>query len=289
MTLRLSSAGESHGPALVAIVSGLPAGLMLDQQAIDADLKRRQEGYGRSPRKNAPKWSCIAGITREGARIPGAANHIKYPSTPKLLYGCSPLEAGRLAAERADQAYDHGRRRRRLRRDGIALLAGVFVASPVILYQLWLFIAPGLYRHERKWVWPFVFLSVLFFVGGGYFGYAVGFPMVAKFLVATGEDFMPVLKIEDYLDITSKLLLGMGLVFETPILIFFLARMGVVTEKWLLAKFRYAVLIIFIIAALITPTPDIPTQCAFALPMCALYLLGVLMAWVFKKKKPKKA
>ena len=99
---------------------------------------------------------------------------------------------------------------------------------------------------------------MLFFVGGGYFGYAVGFPMVAKFLVATGEDFMPVLKIDDYLDITSKILLGMGLVFETPILIFFLARMGVVTEKWLLAKFRYAVLIIFIISALITPTPDIP-------------------------------
>ena len=169
----------------------------------------------------------------------------------------------------------------------IALLAGVFVASPVILYQLWLFIAPGLYRHERRWVWPFVVLSVLFFVGGGYFGYAVGFPMVAQFLVATGEDFMPVIKIDDYLDITSKILLGMGIVFETPIIIFFLARMGVVTERWLLAKFRYAVLIIFIIAALITPTPDIPTQCAFALPMCALYLLGVGMAWVFKKRPPK--
>ena len=81
--------------------------------------------YGRSPRKNAPQWSCIAGITREGARIPGAANHIKYPRAPKLLYGCSPLEAGRQATERADQAYDHGRRRRRLRRDGIALLAAV--------------------------------------------------------------------------------------------------------------------------------------------------------------------
>jgi hypothetical protein len=91
-------------------------------------------GFGRSPRKNAPQWSCIAGITREGARIPGAANHIKYPSTPKLLYGCSPLEAGRLAAERADQAYDHGRRRRGLRRDGIALLAGV--ASYPVLRKL---------------------------------------------------------------------------------------------------------------------------------------------------------
>jgi sec-independent protein translocase protein TatC len=171
----------------------------------------------------------------------------------------------------------------------IALLAGVFVASPVILYQIWLFVAPGLYRNEKKWVGPFVVLSVAFFVGGGYFGYAVAFPLVAQFLVTTGEDFMPVIRIEDYLDFTSKILLGMGLVFETPIFIFFLARMGVVTEKWLLAKFRYAVLIIFIISALITPTPDIPTQCAFALPMCALYLLGVGMAWVFKKRDPKDA
>ena len=169
----------------------------------------------------------------------------------------------------------------------IALLAGVFVASPVILYQIWLFVAPGLYRNEKKWVGPFVALSVLFFVGGGYFGYAVAFPQVAHFLVSTGEDFIPVIRIEDYLGFTSKILLGMGLVFETPIFIFFLARMGVVTEKWLLAKFRYAVLIIFIISALITPTPDIATQSAFALPMCALYLLGILMAWAFKKRDSK--
>ena len=167
----------------------------------------------------------------------------------------------------------------------IALLAGVFVASPVILYQIWLFVAPGLYRHEKKWAGPFVVLTCAFFVGGGVFGLKIAFPMVAKFLVSTGEDFMPVLKIDDYLDILSKTLIGMGICFETPIVIFFLARMGVVTEKWLLLKFRYAVLIIFVIAALITPTPDIPTQCAFALPMIALYLLGVLMAWLFKKKK----
>lgn len=166
----------------------------------------------------------------------------------------------------------------------IALLAGIFVASPVILYQVWLFIAPGLYKHEKKWAAPFVIASVLFFVGGAWFGYGVAFPMVANFLVQTGKDFTPVIKIDDYLDILSKILIGMGLVFETPILIFFLARIGVVTEKWLLAKFRYAVLIIFIIAAFITPTPDIPTQCAFALPMCALYLLGVLLAWIFKKR-----
>jgi sec-independent protein translocase protein TatC len=169
----------------------------------------------------------------------------------------------------------------------VALIAGVFVASPVLLWQLWLFVAPGLYKHEKGWVLPFVFFSVIFFVGGGYFGYRVAFPMVAQFLVQTGEDFTPVLKIEDYLDIVTKILLGMGIVFETPLLIFFLSRIGVVDEKWLLSKFRYAVLIIFVIAAIITPTPDIPTQCAFALPMCALYLLGVGIAWAFKKREPK--
>ncbi len=167
----------------------------------------------------------------------------------------------------------------------IALLAGIVVASPVIIHQVWLFIAPALYRHEKRWALPFVVGSVFFFISGAAFGYYVAFPMVASFLVQMGKDFQPVIKIDDYLDILSKIILGMGLVFETPILIFFLARIGVVTEKWLLAKFRYAVLVIFIIAALITPTPDIPTQCAFALPMCALYLLGVALAWIFKKKK----
>ncbi len=166
----------------------------------------------------------------------------------------------------------------------IALIAGIFVASPVVLYQLWLFIAPGLYRNEKAWAAPFVAASVLFFVGGAAFGYYVAFPMLAKFLVTAGEDFTPVLRISDYLDLLTKILLGMGAVFETPIVIFFLARMGVVTERWLLAKFRYAVMASFIIAAIITPTPDIPTQCAFALPMCALYLLGILMAWIFKKR-----
>lgn len=166
----------------------------------------------------------------------------------------------------------------------LALVTGVFVASPVLLHQLWLFVAPGLYRNEKRWAAPFVVASVLFFVGGGFFGWKVGFPMVAKFLVSTGADFTPVIKIDAYLDLVTKILLGMGIVFETPILIFFLARIGVVTEKWLLQKFRYAVLVIFVIAAIITPTPDIPTQCAFALPMCALYLLGVLLAWIFKKR-----
>ncbi len=166
----------------------------------------------------------------------------------------------------------------------IALIAGIFLASPVVLYQVWLFVAPGLYRHEKSWVVPFVFFAALSFCAGGWFGYAVAFPMVAQFLVTMGADFTPVLKIDDYLAILSKILLGMGLVFQTPIVIVFFVRIGVVTEKWLLQKFRYAVLVIFIIAALITPTPDIPTQCAFALPMIGLYLLGIALAWLVKKR-----
>jgi sec-independent protein translocase protein TatC len=149
---------------------------------------------------------------------------------------------------------------------------------------VWLFVAPGLYRHEKKWVFPFVFSTTVLFCAGGWFGYAIAFPMVAKFLVTMGADFTPVLKINDYLAILSKILLGMGLVFQTPIVIVFFVRIGVVTEKWLLQKFRYAVLVIFVIAALITPTPDIPTQCAFALPMIALYLLGIGLAWLFRKR-----
>ena len=168
----------------------------------------------------------------------------------------------------------------------IALIAGIFLASPVLVLEVWLFVAPGLYRHEKKWVVPFVVSSAAFFCAGGWFGYAVAFPMVAKFLVTMGADFTPVLKIDDYLSILSKILLGMGLVFQTPIAIVFFVRIGVVTERWLLAKFRYAVLVIFLIAALITPTPDIPTQCAFALPMIALYLLGIFLAWLVRKRGP---
>ncbi len=171
----------------------------------------------------------------------------------------------------------------------IALIAGIFLASPVLVLQVWLFVAPGLYRHEKKWVLPFVFFSAASFCAGGWFGYEVAFPMVAKFLVTMGADFTPVLKIDDYLSILSKILLGMGLVFQTPIVIVFFVRIGLVTEKWLLAKFRYAVLVMFFIAALITPTPDIPTQCAFALPMIALYLLGILLAWLVRKRVPKPA
>jgi sec-independent protein translocase protein TatC len=166
----------------------------------------------------------------------------------------------------------------------VALLAGIFVASPVVLYQLWLFVAPALYRRERRAALPFILVTTVFFVGGGYFGWAVAFPMVCQFLLSVGKDFRQVVTINQYFSMASKVILGLGLVFELPAMIFLLARLGVVTHRFLLRYFRYAVLVIFIVAAVITPTPDIPTQCVFALPMIGLYLIGVLVAWAFGKK-----
>jgi sec-independent protein translocase protein TatC len=167
----------------------------------------------------------------------------------------------------------------------VAALAGIFVASPVILHQLWLFVAPALYRHERKIASLFLLVTTVFFLLGGYFGYAVAFPMVCRFLLQVGSDFRQVLTINEYFSMASKTILGLGLVFELPVLILFLARLGVVTHRFLLKYFRYAILAIFLVAAIITPTPDIPTQSVFALPMIALYLLGVAVAWLFGKRQ----
>jgi sec-independent protein translocase protein TatC len=166
----------------------------------------------------------------------------------------------------------------------VALLAGIFLASPVVLWQLWLFVSPGLYRRERRMVLPFIFFTTLFFVTGGFFGWKVAFPMVCRFLLQVGSDFRQVITVNEYFSMASKTILGLGLVFELPIMMLFLARIGVVTHKFLLRQFRYAVLLIFVVAAIITPTPDIATQSVFAVPMIALYLLGVLVAWLFGKK-----
>ena len=166
----------------------------------------------------------------------------------------------------------------------VALLGGLILSSPVILWQLWLFVAPALYRREKRWALPFLFASVLFFLAGCAFGYFQALPLVVGFLVRMGSSFQAVITINEYLSTATKIILGLGLCFETPILIFFLARMGIVSERWLLAKFKYAVLLIFIISAVITPTPDVTTQAVFAVPMILLYLLGVGVAWVFRRR-----
>ena len=167
----------------------------------------------------------------------------------------------------------------------VALLSALFVASPFLLLQLWLFLRPGLYRRERRLAVPFVVFTSLFFLAGGLFGYVVAFPMVVNFLLGVGEDFKQVVTIQAYFSMMSKILLGLGLVFEMPMLMFFLARLGVVTAMQLLKGFRWAVLGIFVTAAIITPTPDIATQTVFAVPMILLYLLGVVVAAIFGRRR----
>lgn len=171
----------------------------------------------------------------------------------------------------------------------VALLAGILISSPIVLWQVWLFISPALYRREKRYVLPFVGFGVLFFLSGCAFAYYEAFPLVVRFLIGVGQPFQAVITINEYLSMATKLILGLGLCFEMPILVFFLARLGIVSERWLLKKFKYAVLIIFVVAAVITPTPDVATQCVFALPMIALYLLGILIAWLFRRREPEAA
>ena len=152
------------------------------------------------------------------------------------------------------------------------------------MLQVWLFIAPGLYKRERRYAAPFIIFATLFFVLGGYFGYRVLLPGTCAFFVETGKQFKQMIKVDEYLSFASTIILASGLVFETPILIFFLARMGIVTPAFLMQKFKFAIVAAFIIAAIVTPTPDMVTQTALALPMIGLYLLGVGVAYLFGKK-----
>jgi sec-independent protein translocase protein TatC len=169
----------------------------------------------------------------------------------------------------------------------VAFFAGLFVAAPVILLQLWLFIAPGLYKKERRMAAPFIIFASLFFLLGGYFGYRVLLPGTCAFFVETGKQFKQMVTIDDYFSFSSMLILASGGVFETPILIFFLAKLGIVTPAFLLQKFKYAIVLAFIIAAIVTPTPDMVTQTALAVPMIALYALGIAIAYLFGKKPEK--
>jgi sec-independent protein translocase protein TatC len=168
----------------------------------------------------------------------------------------------------------------------MAFFVGIFVAAPFLLYQVWAFVAPGLYPHEKRYALPFVFLGTLFFVGGAAFGHFLLFPMVFGFLggfAGNAMKFLP--RVGEYFTFYSWFLLAIGLVFQTPVIIFVLSRIGLVTPRFLMRQFKYAVLIAFIVAAVVTPTPDVVTQSALALPMIGLYLLGVAVAWIFGRPR----
>jgi sec-independent protein translocase protein TatC len=162
----------------------------------------------------------------------------------------------------------------------LSFIAGAIMASPFILYQVWLFISPGLYRNEKRYVWPFMGATVTLFLGGAYFGYHYVYPGALDFLLGYGKQFTPMVTITEYCDLFMTVILGMGASFELPVLVYFLALFGIVTPKWLWKNIKYAILVIVIIAAAITPTPDPFQVLVFATPMLGLYLLGILVAYL---------
>ncbi|MBL0700109.1 MAG: twin-arginine translocase subunit TatC [Desulfosarcina sp.] len=167
----------------------------------------------------------------------------------------------------------------------VALLAGIILAAPVLLYQFWLFVAPGLYQKERKLLIPIVFLSTFFFVGGAFFGYFIVFPFGFKFFLGfASESIRPMPSMKEYLTFASKLLLAFGVVFELPIVITFLARLGIVSVEFLKKNRKYAMLIFFAGSAILTP-PDVITQLMMAFPLMVLYEISIVGAKIFGKKK----
>lgn len=175
----------------------------------------------------------------------------------------------------------------------LSLMSGFIFALPVIFYQLWAFIAPGLYARERRFAMPFVLCSTSLFLGGGYFGWKLAFPVAFKYLLdfsgAVSNDsialqIQPTVMIGDYLEFVSHMLLAFGAVFELPVLVFFLAVAGIIDHTHLIKFSRYFVVLAFFISAIITP-PDIMSQFLLAIPLCLLYVFSIGIAWLLRKKK----
>jgi sec-independent protein translocase protein TatC len=161
----------------------------------------------------------------------------------------------------------------------ISFLAGCVIASPFVLYEVWLFISPGLYKNEKKYAVPFMTATVTLFLAGAYFGYHWVYPGSLNFLLSFNKDFRPMIEINEYTSLFLTVILGLGVTFELPILVMFLSLFGIVSPKFLWKNIRYAILIIFVIAAIITPTSDVLTMCVFASPMLVLYVLSIGVSW----------
>ncbi|MEX2147200.1 MAG: twin-arginine translocase subunit TatC [Candidatus Rokuibacteriota bacterium] len=169
----------------------------------------------------------------------------------------------------------------------VALIAGLFIASPGILWQVWSFIAPGLHRHERKYAAPFVIVGSLLFIGGGAFALLVVTPYAIAFLLSYARPgLVPMITVQNHIDFMLKFTVAFGAVFELPLAITVLSRMGVVTPKMLAKNRKYAVLGAFVAAAVLTPTPDMFNQALMAGPLIILYEVGIIAARIFGRRRP---
>jgi len=170
----------------------------------------------------------------------------------------------------------------------VSAIAAIFLASPIILYQVWKFVAPGLYENEKRYVIPFVFFGTFFFLAGAAFCYQAVLPVGYQFFIEQYATIQvdPQIRISEYLSFTARMLLAFGVTFELPVIVFFLARFGLVTHRMMLQYTRYAILVIFIVAAMLTPGPDIASQLLMAAPLLILYVLSIGVAYVFAKERP---
>ncbi len=167
----------------------------------------------------------------------------------------------------------------------VSFLTALFVAAPFLFLQVWYFIAPGLFRKEKKYLIPFVTMTTVFFTGGALFAFFVVFPFACNFFLGMGSEFKAMITVDQYFSLALRVILGIALVFEMPTLVFFLAKMGLISAKFMVKHFKYAVLMVFVIAAIITPTPDMFTQSIIAVPMLILYGLSILIALMVGKQK----
>jgi sec-independent protein translocase protein TatC len=169
----------------------------------------------------------------------------------------------------------------------VSFYAAIFFAVPFLLVQIWGFVAPGLYPHEKKYAAPIIIMASAFFLGGCAFAYYIAFPRAANFLlgVTTGGNLRPLVTADEYFDLIIIIMLGLGVVFEIPTVTFFLSRLGLVTPGMLIRVWRYALIVIFIVAAILSPTTDVPNLLVFAAPMMILYFLSIGIAWLFHRRR----
>lgn len=171
----------------------------------------------------------------------------------------------------------------------VSFYAAIAFSVPFLLWQVWKFISPALYPHERKYVTPFIGLSSVSFVLGAAFAYYILFPPAARYLLGLGSDFQLLLKASDYLDFITIIMLAMGVIFQMPAISYVLSRIGIVTPRMLIKSWKIALIVILIVAAVVSPTGDIPNMMLFAAPMMALYVVSIFISWIFGKKRQTEA
>ena len=167
----------------------------------------------------------------------------------------------------------------------VSLYAAIAISIPFLLLQIWGFISPALYQHEKSYVTPFIALSSIAFVAGAAFAYYILFPPAVGYLLGVAEEFRPLLRATDYFDLITLIMLAMGIIFQMPAVTYVLARIGLVSPKFLISNWKIALIIILIVAAFVSPTGDIPNMMLFALPMIVLYIFSIFIAWFFGKKR----